>query len=287
LPAAGSITHQHLVAVLNTLLVSRPTGGEPIRILDVGVGDGRFLAYLLDVLPHLRPELQVECYGLDVDVWRVFEKHGRPRLKERHPGVDWEQRLALITPAAPWPFPDSFFDYITTNQVLEHVRDRGFFFSQLRRCLHPGGVSVHLFPVQEAIWEGHARMPVVHWLRDPWRRRAMRLFAGLGFDRAYREERARRKWTSKAEFARQYSTVLERDTHYVSVAGLKQEARAAGLRIGFTFTKDYYFAKLLSYFGLRPGRYHDVQGVETLLMLALRHVASITVLLMCDAPGSD
>jgi SAM-dependent methyltransferase len=208
-------------------------------------------------------------------------------LKQRHPGVDWEQRLALITPVAPWPFPDSFFDFITTNQVLEHVRDHGFFLSQLRRCLLPCGSSVHLFPVKESIWEGHARMPVVHWLHDPWRRRAMRLFAGLGFDRAYREESARRKWKSKAEFARQYSAVLDRDTHYVSVSELKQNARAAGLKIEFTFTKDYYFAKLLSYFGLRSGRYHAVWGMETMLMLALRHVASITVLLLRDEPGND
>ncbi|OGT81748.1 MAG: hypothetical protein A3H91_08445 [Gammaproteobacteria bacterium RIFCSPLOWO2_02_FULL_61_13] len=148
-------------------------------------------------------------------------------------------------------------------------------------------MSVHMFPVLEAAWEGHARMPIVHWLRDPWRCRAIRLFAGLGFDRTYREEKARRKWTSKAEFARQYSKVLERNTHYISVAGLKREARAAGLRIAFTFTKDYYIAKLLSYFGVRPGRYRELEGLETLLMLALRHVASITVLLKRDAPGND
>lgn len=279
LPVAGSITHQHLVAVLNTLLANRPASGDPLRILDVGVGDGRFLSYLLDVMPRLCPDVRVECYGLDVDVWRVFEKKGRPRLKERHPGVDWEQRLALIPPETPWPFADAFFDFITTNQVLEHVRDHGFFFAQLRRCLRPGGVSVHLFPVMEAIWEGHARMPVVHWLRDPWRRRAMHAFATLGFDRTYRAEQAWRQWTSKAEFARQYSTVLERNTHYISVAGLRCEARAAGLNISFAFTKDYYLAKLLSYLGVRPQRYRNLGGVETLLMLVLRHVASITVLL--------
>ncbi len=210
LPVAGSVTHQHLVAVLNTLLALRPAGGEPVRFLDVGVGDGRFLCYLLDVLPHLRSDLSFECYGLDVDVWRVFEKQGRPRLKERHPGEDWEQRLVLIKPDAHWPFAESFFDFITTNQVLEHVRDHGFFMEQLRRCLRPCGVSVHLFPVTEATWEGHARMPIVHWLRDPWRRRAMHLFAALGFDNTYRADQTRRKWNSKAEFARQYSVVLER-----------------------------------------------------------------------------
>jgi SAM-dependent methyltransferase len=279
-PVAGSIAHQHVAAVLSTLLAGRAPGAGPVRILDVGVGDGRFLDFVLRALPCWRSDLEFECHGLDVERWTVFEKQGRPRLRAAHPGIDWDTRLALIPPRAPWPWGDGRFDFITTNQVLEHVEDKAFFFTQVRRCLAPGGVAVNLFPVREVVWEGHARMPFVHWLRDPWRRRAMLLFAALGFDRSYRQQQGR--WRDRADFARRYAEVLARNTAYGSVRELRSVAAACGLTIAFTYTKDYYAAKLCSYLGLRPRRYVDLGAAETWLMYALRHVASITVLLRRD-----
>lgn len=278
-PLAGSIAHQHVAAVLNTLMTHRAAGVPVVRILDVGVGDGRFLEYLLGVLPRWQPGVTLEVYGLDVDRWTVFEKQGRPRLRAAFPDVDWDAHLAFIKPGAAWPFADGDFDFITSNQVLEHVEDKAHFFGEVRRCLKPGGTGVHLFPVTEVLWEGHARMPLVHWFGDPWRQRAIRLFAALGFTRTYRAERARRKWKSLGEFAMQYSAVLGRNTAYSSVAALRPMVSAAGLGMSFTYTKDYYLAKLLSYAGVRPRRYRDLGAMETAFMYALRHIASITVLL--------
>ncbi|MBI2969750.1 MAG: methyltransferase domain-containing protein, partial [Gammaproteobacteria bacterium] len=192
---------------------------------------------------------------------------------------DWDRRLVLVSPTAPWPYAAGYFDFILTNQVMEHVRDHRFVFGELRRCLSPAGTSVHLFPVREVAWEGHAHMPVVHWFREPRRARAMRLFAALGFDRRYREDRARRNWASHGEFARAYSSVLEKNTNYISVRELRRLAGEAGLTLSFRFTKDYFIAKLLSYAGIRPRRYCDLGGFETLLMLLLRHIASVTVVL--------
>jgi len=44
------------------------------------------------------------------------------------------------------PFPDTAFDFIFSSSVLEHVRDRGGAMAELRRCLRPHGVMVHLMP---------------------------------------------------------------------------------------------------------------------------------------------
>lgn len=277
-PVAGSIAHQHVAAVLNTILAGRGANGTVVRVLDVGVGDGRFLDYLLRVLPLWQPGVVFEVHGLDVERWTVFEKQGRPHLQSAHPDVDWATRLAFIKPDAPWPFPDGHFDFITSNQVLEHVADKAFFFGELRRCLATGGTGINLFPVTEAIWEGHARMPVVHWLEDPWRRRAMHLFCMLGFNHTWRAGRGSR-WNTPAEFASRYSGVLARNTAYSSTVQVRALAAAAGLDVRFTCTKDYYGAKLLSYLGLRPRCYRDLGVLETPLMVLLRHVASITVLL--------
>jgi len=67
LPKASNITHQHLLAVLNTQLLGRQPESGPVTICDIGCGDGRFLAYLAQCLPVLRPDLQFEFLGLDVD----------------------------------------------------------------------------------------------------------------------------------------------------------------------------------------------------------------------------
>jgi SAM-dependent methyltransferase len=44
------------------------------------------------------------------------------------------------------PLPDAAFDFIFSSSVLEHVRDRDAAMAELRRCLKPGGVMVHLMP---------------------------------------------------------------------------------------------------------------------------------------------
>src|SRR5438046_3173618 len=44
------------------------------------------------------------------------------------------------------PLADASFDFIFSSSVLEHVRDRERALGELRRCLRPDGVMVHLMP---------------------------------------------------------------------------------------------------------------------------------------------
>lgn len=44
------------------------------------------------------------------------------------------------------PFPDASFDFIFSSSVLEHIRDREAAFAEIKRCLRPGGVMVHVMP---------------------------------------------------------------------------------------------------------------------------------------------
>jgi len=44
------------------------------------------------------------------------------------------------------PFPDASFDFIFSSSVLEHVRQRAAAMTELRRCLRPNGLMVHLMP---------------------------------------------------------------------------------------------------------------------------------------------
>jgi len=92
-------------------------------MLEVGSGDG-FLASLLAPLGR----------SLTTTEYASGEaSHGRelPRLR------------CSVTEL---PFADAAFDFIFSSSVLEHVRDRDGAMAELRRCLRPHGVMVHMMP---------------------------------------------------------------------------------------------------------------------------------------------
>lgn len=287
----SSVNHQHIVAVINTLLERVPHSGL-VRILDLGCGDGRLLGYIVGSLSALRPALHLEPFGLDVhdagtQVPGFFEET-RGYLKTQHPAVDWADRLLLLSTQDEWPYPDETFDFVTSNQVLEHISNHEAFFRQIHRCLRPGGVSVNLFPLRDVVWEGHASMPLVHRVRDvDARARLILLFAKLGFKAQYHHEKQRRGWQSLEEFARVYARVLEADTNYITEPQMRFAAERAGLKVSFTYTKDYFVAKLLSYFGRRPHLYGDLGSLEALGLLLGKYIASVTMLLSKDSPTTE
>ena len=92
-------------------------------MLEIGSGDG-FLAALLAPLGN---SLWTTEYAPGV------ASHGRdlPRLR------------CSVTAL---PFPDASFDFIFSSSVLEHVRERAAAMAELRRCLRPDGVMVHVMP---------------------------------------------------------------------------------------------------------------------------------------------
>lgn len=280
---ATSITHQHIVAIINTNIYSKNVL-QGVRILDMGCGDGKLLCHMLDALPILQPDVDFDVFGLDVvDAGQQDEGYMNKTthfLSEQHPEVGWEDRLALITTQEKFPFSDNTFDYMTSNQVMEHVMDHDFVFREIHRCLSPGGLSINLFPVREVLWEGHALMPLVHRIKNEQRRaRLMLFFAKVGFRRHYYREMPRRGWKSLEEFASTFAHVLETDTNYLTVQQLREAAGRAALEISFTYTKDYFVAKLLSYIGYRPYVYSALGLVDSFAFLVTRYFSSVTVLL--------
>lgn len=248
------------------------------------------LAFLLDALPELRPDMHVEAYGLDVSDAGVqeagFFDETRRTLAAVQPSVEWDQRLTLITTNEPWPYPSGTFDFILSNQVLEHVRDQAFVFREIRRCLAPGGVSINLFPVREVLFEGHALMPVVHRIRSvEARERAMLIFARLGFRRHFHRDKERRGWQSLEEFAAVFSRVLETDTNYVPLPQHRATARECGLEASFEYTKDFYIAKVLSYLGRRTFKYRASRLWDWMGLHAGKRISCVTMSLRSRPVG--
>ncbi|RYE96274.1 MAG: class I SAM-dependent methyltransferase, partial [Oxalobacteraceae bacterium] len=133
LPPAVSITHQHLLACMNTLVRSGELG-RPLRILDVGCGNGELIAYISAAFPMLQPGCELEIFGLDVADSGVqadgFFARTLTMLRDRFPNVDWKRRLSLVTSRETWSYPDNHFDFIVSNQVLEHVADHDLLFRE-------------------------------------------------------------------------------------------------------------------------------------------------------------
>jgi SAM-dependent methyltransferase len=96
--------------------------------LEIGGGDG-FVASL--VAKHCRSFVTTDSY--------------RARLATGAPALPANVRR-LVCDAGRLPFKDASFDFVFSSSVLEHIRDRAPVYRELRRCLRPGGVMLHVMP---------------------------------------------------------------------------------------------------------------------------------------------
>jgi len=163
-----------------------PLAGK--RILDAGCGLGMYVRAFL--------RFSDEVYGVDIDPEKVAEASRElPRYGRGTP------RPYYVASAEALPFPDSFFDVVLSNEVLEHLGDDRKSVAEACRVLKPGGRLVifvpnrlWLFETHGIYWRGEYRFgnfPLVNWLPDRWRnnlaphvrvytRKSLRaLFAGL------------------------------------------------------------------------------------------------------------
>lgn len=96
--------------------------------LEIGGGDG-FLASL--VARRCRSFVTTDPY--------------KPRLADGAVGGPGNVRR-LVCDAERLPFANASFDFIFSSSVLEHIGDRAPVYRELRRCLRPGGVMLHIMP---------------------------------------------------------------------------------------------------------------------------------------------
>jgi SAM-dependent methyltransferase len=96
--------------------------------LEIGGGDG-FLASL--VATHCRSFVTTDSYRPRLADGSSPESHGVRRL---------------VCDATVLPFADASFDFIFSSSLLEHVRDRPAAYREMRRCLRPGGLMLHIMP---------------------------------------------------------------------------------------------------------------------------------------------
>lgn len=114
--------------------VSRDFLGRPVAgmvTLDIGCGNGGISAWLAQDNDH---------YGVDVaDLRKIVDGFTFTQVSD--------ERL---------PYPDSMFDFVVSNHVIEHVSDQELHLSEIRRVLKPGGCAYLATPNKSSpIMEGH------------------------------------------------------------------------------------------------------------------------------------
>jgi SAM-dependent methyltransferase len=199
-------------------LEGRSTGPETLRIIDVGCGRGDTVAWLC--------AQGWDAYGIDISP--DYIERGREYLA-RH-GAN-PQRLQLLNDDFTYPFPDSMFDVVLSDQVIEHVADLERFASEVARISAPGASGLHNYPAKWRPVETHLLSPFVHWVpKGRLRRAAVAATLGTGLAAPYFKEFSFR---DRVEI---FSRFSEDETFYRSLRstiatmqrhGLQCEARLA------------------------------------------------------------
>lgn len=140
----GVLDEQQRVVSLNKFILQRYgiVLNKNANILDFGCGAGRHTYEYLDA-------------GYDRVVG--FDVQNYVRLREQ---TDSEHFCFSETDGSyRIPFPDNYFDFITSTSVFEHVFNQGEVIAEIARVLKPDGATLHVFPSRWRPVEPHIFVP--------------------------------------------------------------------------------------------------------------------------------
>ena len=203
----------------------------PIRILDVGCGNGKLISFLQSRLSEVLDAHKVDIHGCDIEEENV-QKFGylektRESLARSFPDINWAQRIITIPERGYWPLTQKF-DIIISNVVLEHVRDKEWFFRNISMNLTATGASIHIFPTSHIIVEPHLKIPFVHKIANlKIRSRWIKIMG----NRNYRENPGK------------YADYVQHYTYYSSEAEIHRLCKDYNLSSDFTDSPLLYFFK--------------------------------------------
>src|SRR2546427_925979 len=161
----NDITSRHLELhrkILRELGHSLEPGAQ---ILDFGCGAGRMVEQYC--------KAGYNAFGCDLRI-----EHESERIRR----IDPETRSV--------PFGDSSFDFVFSDQVLEHVQDHTRAFAEMCRVMKPGAVSLHIFPAKLKPTEGHVFVPLGGLIQN---RSWLTLWALLGIRNSFQTDKGFRE----------------------------------------------------------------------------------------------
>jgi SAM-dependent methyltransferase len=279
-----SLTHTHIRNCIATLLKSK-NDGDSIKILDAGCGNGELVIYLYKSLQYDFPKLKIDIYGFDVVDHGVqsagFLNATISMLHEVSPEVEWRERILLFSVDEKWNFESNHFDFIASNQVLEHVQDKSSFLQNVYRCLKTGGYSFHLAPLIHCVHEGHIWIPFAHRIRSyDFLYSYIKICSRLGIGKFRSLHHA--TGISLDDYTRRHADYMMFWTSYSTQCDTLDVSRKAGLRCDFRFTREFYILKILQILRIRLPTFYQIKQsafLNAVSILLLRYVSSVTLTL--------
>jgi ubiquinone/menaquinone biosynthesis C-methylase UbiE len=116
------------------------------------------------------------------------------------------------------PFPDNSFDFVFSDQVMEHVKNHQRAFAEIKRVMKPDAVSLHIFPSKLKPVEAHVFVPLGGVMQSRW---WLRIWAGLGIRNSFQTRK------SATEVVDLNSKYLSERTNYLSRRELMQAISAS------------------------------------------------------------
>ena len=118
-------------------------------------------------------------------------------------------RLRRIDAAAGrLPFAGNTFDFVFSDQVLEHVQDHETAFAEIARVMKPGGISLHIFPARLKPTEAHVLVPLAGVMQNRW---WLTLWAALGIRNSFQRGKSVREAVAlNSEYLRRRTNYLTR-----------------------------------------------------------------------------
>lgn len=117
-------------------------GLKSFKVLDIGCGNGDDLIRIRDCV-----DVESSLYGIE-----VYDPY---RRKCQDKGINVN---SLNIEVDPFPYTDAYFDVIVINQVVEHVKEIFYVFSEISRVVKPSGLVVVGIP-NIASW--HDRLAIL------------------------------------------------------------------------------------------------------------------------------
>lgn len=274
-----------MLSIINTILRNEKLFERQkiIKILDAGCGNGKMIYFLNKFLPLFNIDKQFLIYGYDVLDHGVQKEDYMGDtfsfLNDSNPEIDWGDRIRMINSFDNWPFNDRIFDFVISNQVLEHVWDHDQFFNEQARVINDKGFSIHIFPVKEIIIDGHVFLPNVHKLNS-WDAiyKKVKFYTKIGLGKVYAKNK--KDYNNDIDsFSRIWADKIYHFCNYQSYKELSKSVKKNHLCMTTRFTYNYYKRKLSEIIGKKPDFIYKYVPSSKITFFLLKYISGITIVL--------